>query len=99
MKRILTKYANDEERMKKSDAFVVVILSHGKFGAVYGADGYELKIVKILQYFRPDKCPALLNKPKLFFVQACQGKDKQKGTVIMLKRNSNLYVKLLYEKL
>jgi len=96
MKRILAKYANDEERMKKSDAFVVVILSHGKFGAVYGADGYELKIVKILQYFRPDKCPALLNKPKLFFVQACQGKDKQKGTVIMLKRNSNLYVKLLY---
>jgi len=53
--------------------FVMFLLSHGEDGHVYALNGEKISIQKIMNYFDGKQCPALLGKPKLFFVQACQG--------------------------
>lgn len=68
------------------DCFVVVILSHGcqashlQFpGAVYGTDGCSVSIERIVNIFNGTGCPSLGGKPKLFFIQACGGEQKDHG--------------------
>ncbi|XP_035698157.1 caspase-3-like [Branchiostoma floridae] len=60
--------------------FLCCIMSHGHQGKVYGTDGIGLDILELTNLFKGDECKSLLGKPKLFFVQACQGdkiQDKQ----------------------
>ncbi|XP_013404384.1 uncharacterized protein LOC106169468 [Lingula anatina] len=59
-----------------SDSFIVFILSHGMSNAVYGTDGYSLPYSMMYMHFTTDSCPALAGKPKMFFIQACQGTKK-----------------------
>ncbi|XP_075685884.1 caspase-10 [Rhinoderma darwinii] len=59
------------------DCFVCCILTHGKSQAVYGTDNAFVHINKITSYFSTKNCPTLAGKPKLFFIQACQGKTHQ----------------------
>ncbi|NXO01989.1 CASP9 protein, partial [Rhinopomastus cyanomelas] len=68
------------------DCCVVVILSHGcqtshvQFpGGVYGTDGKPIPIEKIVTYFNGSNCPSLRGKPKLFFIQACGGDQRDRG--------------------
>ncbi|NWV00306.1 CASP9 protein, partial [Upupa epops] len=68
------------------DCCVVVILSHGcqtshiQFpGGVYGTDGIPIPIEKIVSYFNGSSCPSLRGKPKLFFIQACGGDQRDRG--------------------
>ncbi|KAM5248700.1 caspase-9 [Ctenodactylus gundi] len=68
------------------DCCVVVILSHGcqashlQFpGAVYGTDGCPVSVEKIVNIFSGASCPSLGGKPKLFFIQACGGEQKDHG--------------------
>ncbi|XP_066126470.1 caspase-9 [Saccopteryx bilineata] len=68
------------------DCCVVVILSHGcqashlQFpGAVYGTDGCPVSIERIVNIFNGTSCPSLGGKPKLFFIQACGGEQKDHG--------------------
>ena len=68
----------DEERSHNdhwnADCFLLFVLSHGSHGNVYGIDGHKLSIEKdIVTKFDGNNCPALVNKPKMFFIQACQG--------------------------
>jgi len=53
--------------------FVMFILSHGEDGHFYALSGAKISIDRVIAYFDGKNCPALLAKPKLFFVQACQG--------------------------
>ncbi|XP_072539791.1 caspase-8 [Salminus brasiliensis] len=71
------------------DAFVCCILSHGLKGTVLGADGQTVKIRELTQAFA--LCRSLLNKPKLFFIQACQGVQLQRPVYIQAdgKEESN----------
>ncbi|ESP04575.1 hypothetical protein LOTGIDRAFT_58191, partial [Lottia gigantea] len=55
------------------DCFVLVILSHGSCGNVLGVDGKEVFINDIFDSFDSIACSSLCGKPKLFFIQACQG--------------------------
>lgn len=64
------------------DCFVCCILSHGTIGGVYGVNGKLVQIKDITNMFKPAICPGLVDKPKLFFIQACLGTDKQKGVVM-----------------
>ncbi|XP_075629599.1 caspase-9 [Balearica regulorum gibbericeps] len=71
------------------DCCVVVILSHGcqtshiQFpGGVYGTDGNSIPIEKIVNYFNGSHCPSLRGKPKLFFIQACGGEQRDRGFVV-----------------
>uniref|UniRef100_A0A8C9XAJ5 Caspase-9 n=1 Tax=Sander lucioperca TaxID=283035 RepID=A0A8C9XAJ5_SANLU len=68
------------------DCCVVIILSHGtevnhnRFpGAVYGVDGQHVPVQHITNYLNGQHCPSLQGKPKLFFIQACGGGEKDTG--------------------
>ncbi|XP_012511188.1 PREDICTED: caspase-8 [Propithecus coquereli] len=64
------------------DCFICCILSHGDKGIVYGTDGEEASIYELTSYFTGSKCPSLAGKPKVFFIQACQGDNYQKGVPV-----------------
>ncbi|XP_041117549.1 uncharacterized protein LOC121322097 [Polyodon spathula] len=59
------------------DCFVCCILSHGLKGAIEGTDGCSVSIQDITSYFTGSSCPSLKKKPKVFFIQACQGQKIQ----------------------
>ncbi|NWV83395.1 CASPA protein, partial [Dasyornis broadbenti] len=60
---------------KDRNCFICCILSHGESGAVYGTDEELVSIRRIMSHFTARQCPQLAAKPKLFFIQACQGKN------------------------
>ncbi|XP_032046177.1 caspase-8-like [Aythya fuligula] len=64
------------------DCFVCCVLSHGKKGVIYGVDGQEVRIQELTTSFTGQNCHSLAGKPKVFFVQACQGDARQKGVTI-----------------
>lgn len=56
-------------------SLAVFILSHGEDnGTVFASDSMYRVDHDILYPLAADKCPLLAGKPKLIFVQACQGK-------------------------
>ncbi|XP_039273151.2 caspase-6-like [Styela clava] len=57
---------------KDYDCFIMVLLSHGDDGKIYGTDGL-VEIKKIVDSFRGESCPSLAGKPKIFLFQACRG--------------------------
>uniref|UniRef100_A0A087X4X5 Caspase 9, apoptosis-related cysteine peptidase n=1 Tax=Poecilia formosa TaxID=48698 RepID=A0A087X4X5_POEFO len=68
------------------DCCVVIMLSHGtevnhsRFpGAVYGTDGSHITVQDITTLFNGKNCPSLQGKPKLFFIQACGGDERDIG--------------------
>uniref|UniRef100_A0A8B9C974 Caspase 10 n=1 Tax=Anser brachyrhynchus TaxID=132585 RepID=A0A8B9C974_9AVES len=67
---------------KDRDCFICCILSHGESGAIYGKDGELVSIRMIMSYFTAKQCPQLAEKPKLFFIQACQGKEIQRPVYV-----------------
>ncbi|NXY85964.1 CASP8 protein, partial [Alcedo cyanopectus] len=67
---------------KDRDCFVCCILSHGKKGIIYGVDGQEVPIQELTTSFTGQNCHSLAGKPKVFFVQACQGDASQQGVTI-----------------
>lgn len=60
---------------------LIVILSHGTFRYIDAKDD-NYKFDSIWQQLTADKCPTLAGKPKLFFVQACQGDRTDIGTLL-----------------
>lgn len=71
----------DEEKCKDNpshremDMFVLVILTHGDVDNIlYGVDSTTVKITTIRdEHLSYDVFPDMMGKPKLIFVQACQG--------------------------
>ncbi|XP_071377930.1 caspase-9 [Centroberyx affinis] len=68
------------------DCCVVIMLSHGtevshnRFpGAVHGVDGPAVPVQLITNYLNGQHCPSLQGKPKLFFIQACGGGERDTG--------------------
>ncbi|KAL8587534.1 hypothetical protein ACOMHN_000940 [Nucella lapillus] len=53
-----------------ADCFGCAILSYGLEGYVYGTDG-RVSLEVLTLPFKGERCPTLVGKPKLFFVQAC----------------------------
>ncbi|XP_065269313.1 caspase-8-like isoform X3 [Emys orbicularis] len=73
-------YRNMDHRDR--DCFVCCILSHGDKGIVFGTDGQETSIQALTTSFTGMNCPSLAGKPKVFFIQACQGDTFQRGVHI-----------------
>ncbi|KAH8863223.1 Caspase-3 [Schistosoma japonicum] len=65
------------------DSFVFVMLTHGENNIVYTSDD-EVQTSYIMSFFRGDRCPSLIGKPKLFFFQACRGVSFDKGVSTMV---------------
>ncbi|KAF3699004.1 Caspase-8 [Channa argus] len=74
------------------DALVVCVLSHGEKGCVYGTDEQRLPLAELTKPFTSGRAPTLAGKPKLFFIQACQGNDYERGfipTPLMPRQEEN----------
>jgi Caspase domain len=67
-----------------NDCVVVCILSHGELGYIYAKD-VQYKLDSVWGSFTANHCPSLAGKPKLFFIQACQG-DMLDGGVVLHNR-------------
>lgn len=63
----------------KFDCFVCCVLTHGVLNNLYGSDGKLVQIKDLTSTFQTNRCKSLAGKPKLFFFQACQGRDKMTG--------------------
>ncbi|XP_063788668.1 caspase-8-like [Pseudophryne corroboree] len=76
--RILSTVRSYSQRNhEESDGFVCCLLTHGDKGTVYGTDGHSVPIRDLTSCFCSSSCPSLEGKPKLFFIQACQGSQHQ----------------------
>ncbi|XP_067890771.1 caspase-8-like [Heterodontus francisci] len=87
MNEILQKYQKFNH--ETNDCFVCCILSHGERDAIVGTDGKLLRIRNIRSMFSGSHCHSLLEKPKVFFIQACQGKCLQTPCPVMDCATSN----------
>ena len=82
-----------EDMVKKIDknessCFVCCIMTHGTMDKIYGSDCKFVNIGHITDRFKESNCPALAGKPKLFFLQACRGREMLTGRG-PLARNAN----------
>lgn len=71
-----------ETSQRDWDCVMCCVLSHGLEGSVYGVDGCTVEISMLMEPFSGTNCPSLAGKPKMFFIQACQG-SKQQDAVYM----------------
>ncbi len=74
---IIADYASRDH--SADQAFVFIIMSHGRLGNVYGIDGEPVGITDTTEKLA--RCQSLEGKPKMFFIQACQI-GKVEGMVI-----------------
>ncbi|CAO1386026.1 unnamed protein product [Diamesa hyperborea] len=91
---------NNVSRMdhKDNDCLLIAILSHGELGFLHSKDTHY-KLEAITSYFSADRCPSLAGKPKLFFIQACQGDNLDGGAVMRreaTETDSNGYQSMSY---
>lgn len=65
-----------------NDCFACCVLTHGDHGHLYGYDS-KFAIDSVFTYFLGNNCPTLVGKPKMFFIQACQGDRLDPGVPVM----------------
>ncbi|CAK9305099.1 unnamed protein product [Gordionus sp. m RMFG-2023] len=76
MKEELDEFSN---RKDHTSSCIISILSHGMNDKIYGIDGQLLSLDHISTFFDGKACPLLINKPKIFILQACRGDERDKG--------------------
>ena len=59
------------------DSFICCILTHGEENSVHGADSIPVSLFDLTGVMK--LCSTLINKPKMFFIQACRGDQEDKG--------------------
>jgi caspase-like apoptosis-related cysteine protease len=65
-------------------------LSHGENGWLFCKDR-SYRVEEIWESFVSENCPSLAGKPKLFFIQACQGSQMDHGTFLVKYGNLRLH--------
>ncbi|CAL8332870.1 unnamed protein product [Boreogadus saida] len=63
-----------------------VVLSHGLEGGVYGVDGEVVWLKELTDFLNGVRCASLRGKPKLFFIQACQGNKEEQAVPVLANR-------------
>lgn len=81
---ILREVENAANQAKKVDGLVVCILSHGQEGIVYGSNSIPVPIKWIKNKMASDH---LVDKPKILFIQACQGESLQQSVRKVKSKN------------
>ncbi|CAK6954037.1 caspase-8 isoform X1 [Scomber scombrus] len=74
------------------DCLVCFILSHGQEQSVYGVDGNTVELQDLMDPFNGSRCSTLANKPKMFFIQACQGTREQQPVYIQTDSGTGSHV-------
>lgn len=86
-KQMLCEIENISRRnFLNDDALVVCVLSHGELGCVFGTDETKVFIRDLTCPFTSDRAATLAGKPKLFFIQACQGGSYQRGSLLLPRK-------------
>lgn len=69
---------------ENADCFVAIILTHGWYdGKLLGVDNNLVSLEKdVIGRFNNENCVHLIQKPKLFFVQACRGDKHDLGVCL-----------------
>lgn len=67
-----------------NDCFVCCLLTHGENGVFYAKDN-KYASDELWNPFLGNKCQSLAGKPKLFFIQACQGDLVDDGVTVRTK--------------
>ena len=70
------------ENHEDCDAIAIVILSHGNEGTIYAYDK-PFAANKVWEPFTAENSPTLAGKPKMFFIQACQGSLMDEGVTVV----------------
>ena len=78
MKEEILRFAGKEDHAE-GDMTAVVVMSHGRDGAICTSEGRELETEWILKQFNNEGCPRLRGKPKLFIFQSCRGHADDPG--------------------
>ncbi|XP_016321787.1 caspase-8-like isoform X3 [Sinocyclocheilus anshuiensis] len=79
IKALMAKYSKDA---RHGDCFVCCVMSHGNKSGVEGCDEQICPLNDITSPFDGDNCPALIGKPKVFFIQACRGCGMQSKVLV-----------------
>lgn len=79
IKALMAKYSKDA---RHGDCFVCCVMSHGNEIGVVGYDEQICPVNDITSPFDGDNCPALIGKPKVFFIQACRGCEMQSKVLV-----------------
>ncbi|XP_060928472.1 caspase a-like [Limanda limanda] len=79
---------SEHPKLQGTDSVMVILMSHGKPDTILGVDWCrtsdepdQFPINDIYKHLGPEKCPALLNKPKIIIIGACRGDEK--GAVLV----------------
>lgn len=72
-----TESITKHDKIRDSDCFIFIILSHGNEKGICGTDGVPVSMTTLTEMFRPNNCPELNEKPKIFLVQACRGRKRE----------------------
>ena len=68
------------QKLKNLSCLALFILSHGEEnGLLHSYDGTYTLNKHIIPELLPENCPSLAGKPKLIFIQACQGENVDEG--------------------
>ena len=59
------------------DSFICCIMTKGEQNSVYGADSIPVSLLDLTGVMK--MCMTLINKPKMFFIQACRGDREDEG--------------------
>ena len=74
------------QKLKDLSCLALFIMSHGSDNdTIYADDGTYNLNKDIIENLTADKCPFLAGKPKLFFIQACQGGQADSGFSVQHK--------------
>jgi hypothetical protein len=63
-----------DEDHTNSDCFLCVVMSHGNDEKIVTSDNQQISFDEIMAPIK--ECPTLVDKPKLFFFQACRGENE-----------------------
>ncbi|NXO34532.1 CASP8 protein, partial [Locustella ochotensis] len=77
---------------KNMDCFVCFIFSHGEKDKIKGVDDECVNIEDLVSCFTGTNCPSLAGKPKVFFIQACQGCARHPSVTVEADSSGHLEV-------
>ncbi|XP_034241794.1 caspase-1-like isoform X2 [Thrips palmi] len=79
-------HETSQEDHSNRDCLAVTVLTHGEEGRLYAQNGsYPQEL--LWSPFTADRCPTLVGKPKLFFIQACRGPFMDSGVQMPVEKS------------
>jgi hypothetical protein len=96
----LLDFTSRRPELESHNALVIIILTHGSHGVIYGSDFTErdervtgiLNVRQLIDKFNDKNCVQLQGKPKIFFMSCCRGGRSTKFFFSQFIKVYNLFV-------